>query len=131
MLNNLKVVNGSMNPVFRSDIFEYQVEVEKDVLALILDYDAPKDAVITVYGNDYLTDGENHVIIEVYENELFTYTLTVLKEESQTVSEFINSYEKVEVSKENAWLKDLITPGISIVCFMAIITLFCIIFRKK
>lgn len=131
MLNNLEVVNGSISPEFKSDIFEYQVEVENDVLALVLDYDAPKNATITVYGNDYLTDGENHVIIEVYENELVTYTLTVYKEESQTVAGIENTYEKVEISANDSWAKDLITPGIGIVCFMTIIMLFCIIFRKK
>ena len=112
MLNNLEVVNGSMSPEFKSDIFDYQVEVEKDVLALVLDYEAP-------------------FIIEVYENELFTYTLKVLKEETQTMSGIIDNYEKVEVSAETPWIQNLITPGISVVCFITIVFLFCVIFKKK
>ena len=130
MLNSLEVVNGSMSPQFVSDIFEYNVTVNDEVVSLVLDYKAPEGATVTIYGNDYLTEGENHVIIEVYEDELKTYTLTVMKESSSEAASTYNSYEKVEVNT-NAWYKELITPGISVICFMTIVFLFCIIFRKK
>ena len=131
MLNNLEVVNGSISPEFRSDILEYQVMVDKEVLTLVLNYETSENATVTIYGNDYLTEGENHVIIEVYENELQTYTLNVFKEGSKLASNLLDTYEKVEIDAGNLPVKEYITPTISIICFLTIAFLFCIIFKKK
>lgn len=130
MLNDLEAVNGSMSPQFSPSILEYNVSVDEDVMSLILNYDAPIDATVTIHGNNYLTEGENHVLIEVYQNELVTYKLTVFKSSSETMSGIMNDYQKVEVM-ESRWYDNLITPGISIVCFLTIVILFCIIFKKK
>ena len=130
MLNDLEAVNGSMSPQFSPSILEYNVSVDEDVMSLILNYDAPIDATVTIHGNNYLTEGENHVLIEVYQNELVTYKLTVFKSSSETMSGIMNDYQKVEVM-ESRWYDNLITPGISIVCFLTIVILFCIIFKKR
>ncbi|MBQ6840585.1 MAG: hypothetical protein IJO63_00510 [Bacilli bacterium] len=131
MLNSLEVVNGSMSPSFKENIFEYTVNVSDEALALVLNCKAEDGATITVYGNDYLTPGENHVIIEVYKEALVTYTLTVLKNESDEVANMVGLYDKVEVNANSPWYKDYITPIIGITCFLTIISLFCIIFKKK
>ena len=132
MLNSLEVVNGSISPTFRKDVFEYDVNISDEVLSLVLDYEAPLGATVTIYGNDYLTDGENHVIIEVYEDELVTYMLNVMKESSKEVFSDLNTYAKVEVgADDNSHFNNLITPSIAIVCFLTIVTLFSIIFKKK
>lgn len=130
MLENLEVLNGSMTPEFKSDVYEYNVVVNEDAMTLILKYQALNDASVTVYGNNYLTPGENHVLIELFDKEVKTYTLTVMKESTEEVMSFDNNYAKVEVNADSAW-RDLITPGISIVCFLTIVLLFCVIFRKK
>ena len=131
MLNSLKVVNGSMTPAFEENVFEYTVIVGEEVLSLVLDYEVSEGSTITIYGNDYLTEGENHVIIETYEDELVSYTLTVMKNADSEVSSLVNAYDKVEINVDAPWYKDYITPGISIICFMTIVFLFCIIFKKK
>lgn len=131
MLNSLEVLNGTIHPEFAPDVFEYDVDVDKDVLTLVFDCKGPEGSTITVHGNDYLTEGENHVLIEVYDKEVITYTLTVMKESSSEVSSLFDTSTKVEVNANDKWYKDLITPGISIVCFITIVMLFCIIFKKK
>lgn len=130
MLDSLEVLNGSMTPEFKSDEFEYNVVVDEDVLALVMDYEAPENVSITVYGNNHLTEGENHVLIEVYDTEVKTYTLTVMKQASSEVSGFESVYEKVEVDSNQEW-REYVTPGIGIVCFLTIAFLFCVIFKRK
>ena len=130
MLNNLEVVNGSMSPQFSPTILEYNVSVDADTVSLILNYDTSLDAKVTIHGNTYLTEGENHVLIEVFEDELTTYTLTVFKSSSETVGGIYNEYQKIEAN-ESHWYDELITPGISIMCFLTIVFLFCIIFKKR
>lgn len=131
MLNSLEVVNGSISPEFKPDVFEYTVNVSDEVLALVLNCKAEEGATITVYGNDYLTAGENHVIVEVYKDELFTYTLTVYKTESDEVMNIYNEAQALEVKQNDPWYQNFIIPIISISCFITIITLFSIIFKKK
>lgn len=131
MLNNLKVVNGSITPEFNSEIFEYDVEVEDTVISLVLDYEVDKDATVTVYGNNFLTKGENHVLIEVFKDKLYTYTLVVNKEETKEIIGEVSNGEKIEVSLKNDILSDLLLPGIIGICFLTIVALFCVIFRKK
>ena len=129
MLNSLEVVNGSISPEFKPDVFEYTVNVSDEVLALVLNCKAEEDATITVYGNDYLTEGENHVIVEVYKDELFTYTLAVYKAESDEVMNIYNDAQALEVKHNEPWYQNFIIPIISIGCFITIITLFSIIFK--
>ena len=131
MLNSLEVVNGSISPEFKPDVFEYTVNVSDEVLALVLNCKADEGATITVYGNDYLTEGENHVIIEVYKDELITYTLTVYKSEETEVVDMYTNAQVLEVSQDSPWYEDYIIPIISICCFITIITLFSIIFKKN
>jgi len=130
MLNSFEVVNGIIDPLFQSDIYEYNVTVDENVVTLILDYKASDGAVVTVYGNDYLTEGENHVLIEVYDEKLITYTLNVYKNISQEASNLIDTSQKVEI-RADSWYQNLITPGIGVCCFLTIVVLLSIIFRKK
>ena len=130
MLNNLQVLNGSLSPDFSSNIYEYEVEVD-DAISLILEYDSQNDAPVTIYGNDNLTEGENHVLIEVFDEKVTTYTLVVNKKTATAAANYHNTYEKVEVPIKNEFLNDLITPGISVICFITIAILFAVIFHKR
>lgn len=123
MIDNLEIINGSINQMFNKDKFEYVVSVDSSVSTLIFSYDLVEDAEVTIYGNDELTDGENHVYLEVYSNDkVTTYTFVVNKE---TVNEVFN-YE-VSMQKEFKYK----TPIIFGCCFILIVVLFCIIFKKK
>lgn len=128
MLYNLEVVNGEMTPAFSSDVFIYDVKVSDEVLSLMLNYDAPLDSDVTIYGNSYLTSGNNHVLVEVYDGKVTTYTLNVYKEmETQDV---FKEYTKSQTIKEEI-LSDVTKPLIGSICFLLIVALYCIIFRKR
>lgn len=132
MLNNLIVVNGSMEPAFDRNTLNYQVIVPDTVISLVLDYDLDEGATVVVYGNDYLSEGTNHVLIETYNNnELVTYVLEVYKESSQTSSKEMDVFSKVEVENNSTFLGELIFPSIIVVTIFMIIVLFYIIFHKS
>ena len=130
MLLDLNVLNGSISPSFNSSIFEYTVTVQ-DVTQLDLDLKVDKDLPVTIYGNDYLTDGENHVLIEIYDEKVNTYILTVYKNSEEVVTNMINNAQKVEVTTESLLKEDILTPGIISICFFIIVFLYVIIFNKK
>ena len=130
MLLDLKVLNGVITPEFNYNIFEYTVYVQ-DVNNLEFDLRVDKDLPVTIYGNDELTDGENHVLIEIFDEKVTTYTLTVYKNnEKESLSETIET-STVEVDTTNQLLEDILTPGIITICFVIIVIIYSIIFHKK
>ena len=130
MLLDLKVLNGVITPEFNYNIFEYTVYVQ-DVNNLEFDLRVDKDLPVTIYGNDELTDGENHVLIEICDEKVTTYTLTVYKNnEKESLSETIET-STVEVDTTNQLLEDILTPGIITICFVIIVIIYSIIFHKK
>ena len=131
MLEKLVIRNGSMTPAFNSEILEYNVEVN-DAISLIMDYEISENATITVYGNDNLSGGENHVLVEIYDgSKVTTYTLNVNNNMTEAASAFNDTYEKVEVNPIKDFTYDAITPFISCICFLTIILLYIVLFRKK
>ena len=130
MLLDLNVLNGNISPNFNSNIFEYTVIVS-NVDKLELDLKADKDLPVTIYGNDYLTDGENHVLIEIYDEKLTTYVLTVYKNSDEVVTNVVNDVQKVEINTSSLLQEDILTPGIIAVCFIIIVFLYVTIFHKK
>lgn len=132
MLEYLKILNGNLSPEFNKDTFEYQVNADEDAISLVMEYKSEDDRPVTIYGNDNLTDGENHVLLEIFDGtKVNTYTLTVYKKESKEVFLNDNIKEKVEVPIENEFIYELITPIISVICFLIIIFLYVLLFRKK
>ena len=130
MLLYLNVLNGSINPSFSSNIFEYTVIVS-DVDKLELDLKVDKDLPVTIYGNDYLTDGENHVLIEIYDEKVNTYILTVYKNSEEAVTNVVSNTQKVEITTNDLLREDLLTPGIIATCFFIIVFLYVIKKKKK
>ena len=130
MLLDLNVLNGSINPSFSSNIFEYTIIVS-DVDKLELDLKVDKDLPVTIYGNDYLTDGENHVLIEIYDEKVNTYILTVYKNSEEAVTNVVSNTQKVEITTNDLLRDDILTPGIIATCFFIIVLLYVIIFHKK
>ena len=127
MLYNLEVLNGEISPDFSSEVFDYNVNVDSSTLTLIFNYDTCDNCKVTVYGNSYLSSGENHVLIEVYDEKVTTYTLTVYKEkkETQVFSEVKTAVDTNEKTNE------FLIPIILVICFLTILVLFYVIFHKK
>ena len=128
MLNNLEILNGSITPVFDSSIKDYEVEVSDTTISLVMQYDTDEDNQITIYGNDNLLNGENHVLIEVYDgNKVNTYTLTVYKG-LKDVSTKINENVKIEVVGKE-YNNTVIQYSIIIFTIIIIILLYRLIFK--
>lgn len=126
MLYKLDVLNGSLNNLFVSDVYEYEVVVDSDTTFLDLEYETCDNCTVTIYGNENLVGGENHVLIEVYDEKVITYTLKVNKE---MIEKTFESLEDVPV--KNEMISKLLAPGIGSICFLLIIICFSIIFHKK
>lgn len=130
MLNNLEILNGSLSPDFNPNIYEYEVVVDDTTISLDMKYDCDEEATITVYGNDLLAFGENHVLIEVFQNELKTYTLKVIKTKAQEAFAESSSMA-IETSKAYE-VPPVVSFGfVGVICISLIIGLFCIIFKRK
>lgn len=127
MLNNLKILNGSITPNFESSIYNYEVVVNDTVFSLLFEYDVPENAAVTIYGNDNLKGGENHVLLEFYDgNQVKEYIFKVLKKEiSQTFKEIEPNIKVNEYNKNQTFI------GITIflTCIIIIIFLYYLIFK--
>ncbi len=128
MLNNLEILNGSITPVFDSNIKNYEVEVSDTAISLVMQYESDENSKVTIYGNDNLLNGENHVLIEVYDgNKVNTYTLTVYKG-LKDVSTKINENVKIEVVGKK-YNNTVIQYSIIIFTIIVIILLYRLIFK--
>ena len=130
MLLDLNILNGSISPSFNSSIFEYTVTVQ-GATKLDLDLKVDKDLPVTIYGNDFLADGENHVLIEIYDEKVNTYVLTVYKNSEEVVTNTVNNTQKVEITTSSLLQEDILIPGIITICFFTIVFLYVVIFHKK
>ena len=87
MLNNLEIKNGSISPEFDSNITNYEVHVSDAAICLVMEFETDEENEIVVYGNDFLLEGENHVLIDVFDGKnVQTYNLTVYKGTESVIS---------------------------------------------
>ncbi len=128
MLNNLEILNGSIQPVFESSIYNYEVQVADTAFSLVMEYDTDKENKVTIYGNDNLRSGENHVLIEVYDGvSVKTYTLIVYKGTKDVLTKE-KTYEKIEVTGKT-YDNSAIRISIVIGTIIIILLLYKLIFR--
>ncbi len=127
MLNDFTVKNGYMTSEFNPEVFSYEIELEEDEDTLDFTYNATGK--VSIYGNDNLTYGDNHIIIEVYDEKVVTYTFLVHKEKIKEASAIPMEIQSPSI-KDNI-INDIKTPGIAVLTFLIIAILYCIIFRKK
>ena len=50
MLNNLEILNGSITPVFDSNIKNYEVAVSDTAISLVMQYESDENSKVTIYG---------------------------------------------------------------------------------
>lgn len=126
MLDSLIISDVSLNPSFNSKIYEYEVEVPNSTSFLSIDYESKYP--VTIYGADALYEGENHVLIEVYDNEkVTTYKIKVTRQKEEAVFKMV---DKKENSINPVW-EQIMLPTIGGTSFLLILLLFCIIFKRK
>ena len=88
-LKKLEIKGYTLTPAFSADIYEYKLEVKKDVTSLEVIAEGANDKVnIEVVGNTELKDGENIITVLVKNTETnknSTYQIIVNKQENNTV----------------------------------------------
>ncbi len=127
MLKDFIVYNGYMTSEFNPEVFYYEIDLDEGENTLDFDYEATGK--VSVYGNDFLTSGDNHIIIEVYDEEVSTYTFLVHKEKVIKAIEVTQGND--DISIKDSFISDIKTPGIATLTFLIIIFLYCIIFKRK
>ncbi|MEG1900697.1 MAG: hypothetical protein RR161_04010 [Bacilli bacterium] len=128
MLQSLEILNGELSPKY--DIYNniYSVKVEKNITSLEINYVINETDTINIIGNNNFTDGENIVLIEVFNGtSLTSYTLNVLKETSQVINNYNEIINPVEVKKE---LPIYVAPFIASFAFLIILFTFWLLFKK-
>ncbi|MEG0794664.1 MAG: hypothetical protein RSE17_01635 [Bacilli bacterium] len=128
MLQSLEILNGELSPKY--DIYNniYSVKVEKNITSLEINYVINETDTINIIGNNNFTDGENIVLIEVFNGtSLTSYTLNVLKETSQVINNYNEIINQVEVKKE---LPIYVAPFIASFAFLIILFTFWLLFKK-
>lgn len=93
-LKSLKIVNYDLSPKFKANIYNYNLNIEKDIQSLEVIAEAEKEkAKVEIEGNTNLKEGENIIKINV------------TAEDGETIRTYkINTYissEKVEIKQEN------------------------------
>ena len=128
MLLNLEVLNGVMTIDFDPLIDTYTVDVASDVDSLVLNYELSTDSNIKIINNEDLVEGENIIYLEVSsQKDMNTYTLLVNKESTQSVFNYENMTDSLDVYHEKQPNSVLIGGG----TFLIIILCFIIIFRPR
>lgn len=102
-LKSLSISGYTLSPAFSSDVYEYKVDVNKDVSSLdIQAVGANNNVSIDIAGNENLKEGENVITLLVYNEETkqnSTYQITANKKvevaEVETLNEAAKKAEKI------------------------------------
>ena len=130
MIDELKILNGDLELAFNEFTYLYTVKVSSEVTALEFSYKLEPDCYINIR-NNVLDYGNNTVNVDVYNNaETITYTFLVYREnldEVNGIDNYKKSLEIVETDKVDIYKVQFLAVGL----FVAIIIVFCLIFKKK
>ena len=121
MLDKLSISNCKITPRFKEDIYEYNVYCDSQN-KLDFKYDESLD--ITIYGNN-LSDGENHVLLEYYNNAVYSYKFNVYNKD-KTISNAISIPKANSIYKES----NIHSYIIAIIVIIIIVILYGLFFRK-
>lgn len=129
MLNDLEIINGDLSPEFDCLNNIYSVTISENVDELVMDYSVADGYIVNVIDNKDLASGENEVYIQVIKDEeINTYTLLVYKESSEPVFNYDYNLDTVEVEEE---LPEYVAPLIGGSCFLIILIVFLLLFKKR
>ena len=129
MLEDLRILNGTMTPEF--DIYNniYSVDVDEKVTSLVIEYDIEDGYTVNIIDNNDFTAGNNTVYLQIIKDKVIdTYTLLVYKENAKEVINYELYKEPLEVEEK---LPEYVLPSIIGSCIFIIIIFFIIIFKKK
>ncbi len=129
MLKDLKILNGELSLEFDSLNTIYTVNLSNDDNMLLLEYKIDENDNISIKGNN-LIEGKNEVVITVYNDKNSTsYYLEVYKDSSTNV--VLNTSKEVGINVAKTEMPDYVVPSIAVVCFLTILFLFVLLFKKS
>lgn len=119
-LTELKISDLKLNPEFKTDVYEYKVELEEDLEKLDITTVATNpDSEIEITGNENLQEGENIITIIVkgeVEAETVAYQIIVNK----TIPAIENTID-LEPDHQQMMLKKVIIPVAAVIILLIII----------
>ena len=130
MLKRLEILNGELSLKFDSLNTRYTVKMTNEDEELKLNYEIEEDDEISIF-NNHLTEDKTEVVITVYnEGESTSYYLEVYKKEAEEAADTLSYFESLEV-KTDTYLPKYVAPLIASICFLVILFLFTVLFKKR
>lgn len=124
-LKKLEVKGYSLTPSFSGDVYEYKLDISKDVSSLDIVAEGQNDKIsVEIVGNTDLQDGENTITILVKNSETnknSTYQIIANKKEQKAVNPQVEKGNNIR----------LILAGLFAVVVIAIILTFIIMKKKQ
>ena len=130
MLKKLEVLNGELSVKFDPLNTRYTVKMTSEDSQLKLEVEANENDEISIFNNE-ITDVKTEVVITVYnDEEMMNYYLEVYPLQSDEVASNEDYFSSLEI-KTDTYMPKYIAPLIGGICFLIILFLFCILFKKK
>lgn len=130
-MESLEILNGELSPKYDKYNDIYTVNISSEVKRLDLKYKINENKTVNVYGNVDLEEGKNKVLIAISGNDEIEYiTLIVNKEKTTLVLNAIDNTSGLTISNDSS-IPSYAQFLIGISCFMVIILLYLVMFRKN
>lgn len=130
MLKKLTILNGELSIKFNSLNTRYTVNMTTNEEELKLEYEIDEKDNISIY-NNHLENDKTEVVITVYnDEESMSYYLEVYKMQEELVEKEEDYFASLEV-KTDTYTKEYVAPLIAGICFLIILFLFTVLFKKR
>ena len=129
MLEDLKVLNGSLSPKYDKYNNEYTVKIDNNTTKIIFDFVKDDNVNVSVYGNNNLEEGNNSIILLVENDSGKEYIyINAIKNNSAEVMSVINSSDNLEIANSAPIYAGSL---IALSCFLIIFLMFLLMFKSK
>ena len=130
MLKKLEILNGELSVKFETLNTRYTVKMTTNEEELKLEYEIDEKDNISIY-NNHLENDKTEVVITVYnDEESMSYYLEVYKMQEELVEKEEDYFASLEV-KTDTYNKEYVAPLIAGICFLIILFLFTVLFKKR
>ena len=130
MLKKLTILNVELSIKFNSLNTRYTVNMTTNEEELKLEYEIDEKDNISIY-NNHLENDKTEVVITVYnDEESMSYYLEVYKMQEELVEKEEDYFASLEV-KTDTYNKEYVAPLIAGICFLIILFLFTVLFKKR
>ena len=129
-MKDLAILNGEMSLKFDPLNTIYTVFVSNDTKFLDISYKLNEGSGINIVGNVLNKDFNDVILYVSNSNSITEYHLYVYKEKTNNVTKSINNSTAINVESKKD-LPDYVAPFIAVICFLILLILFSVLFKKK